>query len=101
MYSKMPTEKYFDGLGGQLLEQFRQVFLTRHGIQHEKMLDCDKLTVLFLWRRDYLVHPRNPSGKVSRKVKNEDELISAVTDLLPGHDVSYIFMPFYVAPRMR
>ena len=70
-----------------LVEQFRQFFLSRHGINREKMLSCDKLTVLFLWRRDYLAHPRNPSGKVSRKVKNEDELISGVNDLLPGHDV--------------
>ena len=70
-----------------LVEQFRQFFLSRHGIKREKVLSCDKLTVLFLWRRDYLAHPRNPSGKVSRKVKNEDELISGVMDLLPGHDV--------------
>ena len=70
-----------------LVEQFRHFFLNRHGINQEKVLNCDKLSVLFLWRRDYLAHPRNPSGKVSRKVKNEDELISAVTDLLPGHDV--------------
>lgn len=70
-----------------LVEQFRQFFLSRHGIHREKVLSCDKLTVLFLWRRDYLAHPRNPTGKVSRKVKNEDELIFAVTDLLPGHDV--------------
>ena len=73
-----------------LVEQFRQFFLTRHGIIQEKVLNCDKLTVLFLWRRDYLAHPRNPSGKVSRKVKNENELISAVTDLLPGHDIKGI-----------
>ena len=70
-----------------IVEQFRQFFLSRHDIYREKVLSCDKLTVLFLWRRDYLAHPRNPSGKVSRKVKNEDELMSAVTDLLPGHDV--------------
>ena len=78
-----------------LLEQFRQFFLTRHGIYRDKVLNCDKLTVLFLWRRDYLAHPRNPSGKVSRKVKNEDELISAVTELLPAHDVRGVQMDKY------
>lgn len=70
-----------------LVENFRQFFLSRHDIHEEKSLACDKLTVVFLWRRDYLAHPRNPTGKVSRKVKNEVELISGVRDLLPGHDV--------------
>lgn len=70
-----------------LLESFRQFFLSRHGVNPEKKLSCDNLSVLFLWRRDYLAHPRNPSGKVSRKIKNEDELVSSVQDLLPGHDV--------------
>ena len=70
-----------------LVENFRQFFLSRHNINQEKQLDCGKLSVLFLWRRDYLAHPRNPSGLVSRKVKNEDELMSGVKDLLPGHSV--------------
>ena len=70
-----------------LIEPFRHFFMSRHDILKEKILSCDRLTVLFLWRRDYLAHPRNPSGLVSRKIKNEDALISGVKDLLPGHDV--------------
>ena len=43
-----------------------------------------------MWRRDYVAHPRNPSGEVSRKIKNEDELLKAVKGLLPELDVKGI-----------
>lgn len=69
------------------LEEFRQFFLTRHGVSTLQKLNCDKLNVLILWRRDYLAHPRNPSGVVSRKIKNENELLTKVKELLPGHNV--------------
>lgn len=70
-----------------LLENFRHFFLSRHDVPTAHARNCKKLKVLFLWRRDYVAHPRNPSGLVSRKIKNEDELLSAVSDLLPGHEV--------------
>ena len=69
------------------LEEFREFFLSRHGVSTHHALNCKKLTVMFLWRRDYLAHPRNPSGTVSRKIKNEDELLNAVQSLLAGHNV--------------
>ncbi|KAK6174912.1 hypothetical protein SNE40_013472 [Patella caerulea] len=69
------------------LEEFRTFFLGRHKADKLKILDCKKLSVLFIWRRDYVAHPRNPSGVVSRKIKNEDELLKSVKDVLPGHDI--------------
>lgn len=69
------------------LDEFRLFFLDRHGVQTTKRLDCSNLTLMFLWRRDYLAHPRNPSGLVSRKIANEDELTEAVKAILPGHKV--------------
>ena len=71
-------------------EEFRDFFLYRHGISTETTLNCQKLKVLFLWRRDYLAHPRNPTGHVSRKIKNEDELLARAKELLPGHVIAGI-----------
>ena len=67
------------------LEDFRDFFLTQHGIDPEKELQCNNLKILFLWRRDYLAHPRNPQGHVERKIQNEDELLARAKELLPGH----------------
>ncbi|XP_050412468.1 uncharacterized protein LOC126827250 [Patella vulgata] len=69
------------------LEEFRKFFLSRHKADKLKILDCKNLSVLFIWRRDYVAHPRNPSGVVSRKIKNEDELLTSIKDVLPGHDI--------------
>ena len=65
-----------------LAKEFRDFFLSRHSIEpNEYKLDCSHLTVLFVWRRDYVAHPRNPAGIVSRKISNEQELLDAVESL--------------------
>lgn len=69
------------------LEEFREFFLSKHSVKSDYEANCDKLNVLLLWRHDYLAHPRNPSGRVSRKIKNEDELLQKITDTLQGHNV--------------
>ncbi len=76
------------GLPAPYLEEFRHFILSSFGISDlNRRPDCSNLTVLFNWRRNYVAHPRNPSGGVSRKVKNEQELIDAVKKALPGHTV--------------
>ena len=60
-----------------LVSEFRQAVLSRFKIPHEHHRDCSHLNILFIWRRNYVAHPRNPSGVVSRKIKNEDELLNA------------------------
>lgn len=69
------------------LEEFRSFFLTQHGLQTKSELLCAKLNIMFLWRRDYLAHPRNPSGSVSRKIKNEIELLESAKKLFKTHNV--------------
>ena len=66
------------------LEEFRHFFLTRHGLSPYRKLNCSNVTVSFIWRRNYIAHPRNPSGKVQRKIKNEDELIQTLKNALPS-----------------
>lgn len=65
-----PTVPYID--------EFKTFFLSRYGIDtKDKRQNCNRLNITFIWRRDYVAHPRNPSGSVSRKIKNEDELLSS------------------------
>ena len=69
------------------LEEFRHFVLTRHGVTSFQMLNCSSLTITFIWRRDYIAHPRNPEGKVQRKIKNEDELITSLRSAFPMHKI--------------
>lgn len=66
------------------VEDFHNFFIQRHGIARTKRLNCDNVSVLFLWRRDYVAHPNNPSGLISRKIKNEDELIDFIHKKYPS-----------------
>lgn len=65
------------------LLDFHDFFIRRHGIHEAKSLDCAQLTITFIWRRDYVAHPGNPTGLISRKVKNEEELISHLLEAFP------------------
>lgn len=69
------------------IEIFRLFFLAKHNVPITKGLNCEKLHITFLWRRDYVAHPRNPRGIISRKVKNEKELEDSVHKLDPNHSI--------------
>ncbi|XP_052782042.1 uncharacterized protein LOC128218417 [Mya arenaria] len=69
------------------LEEFRSFFLLRHSVHFNDALDCDNLTVVLLLRKDYIAHPRNPSGLVSRKIENDKELVQSLKEFLPRHNV--------------
>ena len=60
-----------------LIEDFHRFFLNQHGILTESDLDCKRLRLVVIWRRDYVAHPRNPSGNIERKIWNEKELLDA------------------------
>ncbi|OWF55801.1 beta-(1,2)-xylosyltransferase-like [Mizuhopecten yessoensis] len=71
------------------VEEFSHFFKTRYNTG-PKVLDCAGVSILFVWRRNYVAHPGNPSGTISRKIKNEKELIEAVQEVFPGHSVAGI-----------
>ena len=58
-----------------LVEDFHKFFLHQHGISKKTILDCKSLHLVIIWRRDYVAHPRNPSGRIQRKIANEDQLL--------------------------
>ncbi|XP_061170047.1 uncharacterized protein LOC133179274 [Saccostrea echinata] len=69
------------------LEEFREFFLSRYNVKDTKKLNCENLSILFIWRKDYVSHPRNPKGKIKRKIRNEMELQRAVQQVFPYHNV--------------
>ena len=66
-----------------LLEEFRTFFLSSFDINSDRRTSCEKLSVLFIWRRDYVAHPRNPTGFVLRKIRNEARLIGYIRKKMP------------------
>ena len=70
-----------------LFEEFRTFFLSSYDINADRQVNCEKFSVLFIWRRDYVAHPRNPTGFVVRKIHNEDKLIHYVRQKMPEVDV--------------
>lgn len=70
-----------------LIEDFRAFFLERHGVADDQRLNCSALRVTFIWRRDYVSHPRNPEGRVNRQISNEYELLSSTRRLLSNTSV--------------
>ncbi|XP_014781318.1 uncharacterized protein LOC106877045 [Octopus bimaculoides] len=67
------------------LSNFKKFFLGQYHIRDYKNLNCQNLSVLFIWRRDYISHIHNPSGLITRKIKNENELSVTIQNLLKGH----------------
>jgi len=84
-----------------LIEEFRSFFLSAYGLPAAATLagrpDCVgmRLSVLFIWRRDYVAHPRNPEGAMTRKIANEDELVRRVKSQLPQAQIAGVQIDLY------
>ena len=65
------------------ITDFHSFFIQQHGIHAAKSLNCSQIVITFIWRRDYVAHPGNPTGLISRKVKNEEELVSHLQKVFP------------------
>jgi len=66
-----------------LLEEFRSFFLSSFDMDTNRRADCENMSVLFIWRHDYVAHPRNPTGFVARKIRNEAKLLSYLRKTMP------------------
>jgi len=72
------------------IEEFRNIILSRFNITQNRHLTCGQPRVLFVWRHNYITHPRNPFGKVSRKISNEVELLHYISSDMPEASVDGI-----------
>lgn len=71
-----------------LSEEFRTFFLNRHGIRDQYQLNCESIKILFIWRKDYIAHPRNPTGLVARKIANGEDIIAHFQTKYPNYNVT-------------
>lgn len=70
-----------------LLDEFVDFFLKQHRVESAHEMNCGQLNILFIWRRNYVAHPRNPTGIVQRKIKNEDEILTHNKEHFSNHTV--------------
>ncbi|XP_045194949.2 uncharacterized protein LOC123550581 [Mercenaria mercenaria] len=79
-----------------LLEEFRHFVLSKtESLQNLSDINCNNLTVTVVLRKDYVAHARNPSGRVGRKIFNEQELLNKVSMALKGHTVTGIQLDLF------
>ena len=51
-----------------LIDEFRETVLRVFNVSAKYKRSCTSLNILFIWRRNYVAHPRNPKGIISRKI---------------------------------
>ena len=85
-YDSLMLNHYLETL--PLVDEFHKFFLSSFNIQTKPQVNCEHIKIVFIWRKDYLAHPRNPAGTLSRKIKNEKELLRSVRKKYPNFDVN-------------
>lgn len=77
------------------LTEFREFVLQSFGISSGKTLNCNKLSVTVILRRDYRSHPELSDGLVLRKFLNDSEVVRTVEKLFIGHNIKGIYLENY------
>ena len=67
-----------------LVEEFRDLVLSTYQINpNNHVLDCKNISILVLWRWNYIAHAHNPSGVIKRKFANEQDILKTIQDNFP------------------
>ena len=74
------------------VEEFRSFFLQAFRVRNPSVLECNRVTITIILRRDKVFHPRNKEGIVGRKIFNEHELIEDLIKTFPIACVQAILM---------
>ncbi|CAH1786626.1 unnamed protein product [Owenia fusiformis] len=69
------------------LDQFKRTVLNQFGQKSNRIPSCRNQNILFVWRHDYVAHPRNKNGIISRKITNEIELLNVTRERFPSHNI--------------
>jgi glycoprotein 2-beta-D-xylosyltransferase len=56
---------------------FREHVLKQFNINYQmnQKLNCESFNIFFLVRHNYVAHPRNPTGQITRQIKNEKQIL--------------------------
>lgn len=85
---------FFSLVSLPFVEEFSDYFISRFKASKKK-LNCNSISILFIWRKDYIAHSGNPSGLIKRKISNQEEILKAVEEVFPGHSVTGIQLDQY------
>lgn len=71
------------------INDFRAAVHKKFNIDIKQRHSCkeESVSILFIFRRNYVAHPRNPSGKISRKITNEAELLNSTRSAFPQYSI--------------
>ena len=81
-----PLKSHFNFYPLPLVEEFRDFFLRAYNVSQTRTINCSRLNILIIWRRDYVAHPRNPKGKVGRKIANEGQIVEHLKNTLSSEN---------------
>ncbi|KAL3837057.1 hypothetical protein ACJMK2_022444 [Sinanodonta woodiana] len=65
------------------LEEYRDFYLQQHGLNSTSYLDCRKVKITVILRRDYVCRLGDISGHAERKIFNEGEVLYALRNNFP------------------
>jgi glycoprotein 2-beta-D-xylosyltransferase len=67
--NRKEAPSFFFDFREHILKQFNTSY------QINPKVNCQSLNIFFLVRHNYVAHPRNPSGKITRQLSNEKEIL--------------------------
>ncbi|XP_067667635.1 uncharacterized protein [Haliotis asinina] len=71
------------------IDDFRYEVSHRAGFQG-RTIDCDRIKITIVLRRNYIAHPRNVKGTIKRQFNNSDELLQTLKNTFPESHVQAI-----------
>lgn len=77
------------------VEEFRSFILDQFGLEKSSSLDCGRVRVTLISRKDYVAGNHNPHGVLQRKIKNEDEIIETINKAFPTFVVDNVRLEKY------
>ena len=72
--------------------EFRHFFMSQHGTNDSHIKNCDHLTIRLILRHKYVAHARNPKGDMTRKIKNEKEILEALREAFKDDKVEKVVL---------
>ncbi|XP_045212680.2 uncharacterized protein LOC123563735 [Mercenaria mercenaria] len=75
--------------------EFRNFILDSFKLPQHKSLNCNRLRITVILRRDYRSHPELTSGIVLRKFYNNSEVLGVVQSVFYGHEVRGIYLEYF------
>ncbi|XP_067667633.1 uncharacterized protein [Haliotis asinina] len=92
-FALVPELKHVPIVGGTrpipYIDDFRYEVSHRAGFQG-RTIDCDRIKITIVLRRNYTSHPRNVKGTMNMQFNNSDELLQTLKNTFPGSPVEAI-----------